>query len=476
MTQAHPPPKVLISGAGLGGLFFALLLEKADIPYHIYERAAVAKPLGATISLSAHIQPAFEQLGLLEDLDSIALPCKQIRLFDQQMNVMGDIDIATDHIQGYDPKLVHRPDLFNIMLRRVPAEKLSLNKGVIDFEQDEKGVTIRTSDGETHHGDILVGADGAYSVVRTKLFEQMEKEKKLPTEDKAGLWAGTVCLAGTTQSLDPEKFPILRDNKKCHFLNFLGERPYAWMAITLTNNKIAYIISEQLDDNASKDLPALRKKLLSPEAKEAFIKKVSGFSVKTYTDDNDRPEKLHTLGDLIEATDPETSGMVLLEEKMFKTWHHGRTVLLGDAVHKMHLASGMGCVNAMEDAVILTNCLYEIADGKEALTPERISEAFKDYREQRFNHANYQVQDANRRAQLAGGHKLIERITRWIILRLPKWLFVKLAMIEAGYRPQASFLPMVAAPPALVVDQQKPSKRFMEKQAKNDAKDKNAAE
>jgi 2-polyprenyl-6-methoxyphenol hydroxylase-like FAD-dependent oxidoreductase len=176
------------------------------------------------------------------------------------------------------------------------------------------------------------------------------------------------------------------------------------MAITLTNNKIAYIISEQLDDNASKDLPALRKKLLSPEAKEAFIKKVSGFSVKTYSDDNDRPEKLHTLGDLIEATDSETSGMVLLEEKMFKTWHHGRTVLLGDAVHKMHLASGMGCVNAMQDAVILTNCLYEIADGKEEVTSERISEAFKDYREQRFFHANYQIQDANRRAQLAGGH------------------------------------------------------------------------
>jgi hypothetical protein len=49
-------------------------------------------------------------------------------------------------------------------------------------------------------------------------------------------------------------------------------------------------------------------------------------------------------------------------------------------------------------------------------------------------------------------------------------------MIEAGYRPQASFLPVVAAPPALVVDQQKPSKRFMDKQAENDAKNKNAAE
>lgn len=42
----HLPPKVLISGAGLGGLFLAILLERAAIPYHIYERAAVAKPLG----------------------------------------------------------------------------------------------------------------------------------------------------------------------------------------------------------------------------------------------------------------------------------------------------------------------------------------------------------------------------------------------------------------------------------------------
>jgi len=45
MTE-HPPPKVIIAGAGLGGLFLAILLERARIPYHIYERAAVAKPLG----------------------------------------------------------------------------------------------------------------------------------------------------------------------------------------------------------------------------------------------------------------------------------------------------------------------------------------------------------------------------------------------------------------------------------------------
>lgn len=46
----HQPPKILIVGAGLGALFLAIALEKAGIPYHIYERAATVKPLGKLAS------------------------------------------------------------------------------------------------------------------------------------------------------------------------------------------------------------------------------------------------------------------------------------------------------------------------------------------------------------------------------------------------------------------------------------------
>jgi hypothetical protein len=40
------PPRVLIAGGGLGGLFLGILLEKAGIPYEIFERSAEIKPLG----------------------------------------------------------------------------------------------------------------------------------------------------------------------------------------------------------------------------------------------------------------------------------------------------------------------------------------------------------------------------------------------------------------------------------------------
>lgn len=50
-SQLPPPsdgknPNVLIVGAGMGGLVLALLLEKAGIPYQVYERSAEVRPLG----------------------------------------------------------------------------------------------------------------------------------------------------------------------------------------------------------------------------------------------------------------------------------------------------------------------------------------------------------------------------------------------------------------------------------------------
>lgn len=43
-------PKVLIVGAGIGGMTLGMLLTKAGIPFDIYERAAAVKPLGMLFS------------------------------------------------------------------------------------------------------------------------------------------------------------------------------------------------------------------------------------------------------------------------------------------------------------------------------------------------------------------------------------------------------------------------------------------
>jgi 2-polyprenyl-6-methoxyphenol hydroxylase-like FAD-dependent oxidoreductase len=80
----------------------------------------------------------------------------------------------------------------------------------MSFEQNNEGVMIRCSDNTTHHGDILVGADGAYSGVRQHLFKVLKKKKKFLRSDNVPLPFSTVCLVGQTEVLDPEVFPHLK--------------------------------------------------------------------------------------------------------------------------------------------------------------------------------------------------------------------------------------------------------------------------
>ncbi|KAF9935642.1 hypothetical protein BGZ65_003184 [Modicella reniformis] len=94
MREQHLPPKVLISGGGLAGLFLAILLERANIPYHIFERAPGVKPIGASLGLSPSILPAFDQLGLMEELGRISLPMTQLDLYKENLKLIGSIDVT----------------------------------------------------------------------------------------------------------------------------------------------------------------------------------------------------------------------------------------------------------------------------------------------------------------------------------------------------------------------------------------------
>jgi 2-polyprenyl-6-methoxyphenol hydroxylase-like FAD-dependent oxidoreductase len=70
---------------------------------------------------------------------------------------------------------------------------------------------VRCSDNSSYHGDILVGADGAYSAVRQNLYKSLKEDHKLPSSDDVSLPFGCVCLVGQTIPLDPEEFPHLKE-------------------------------------------------------------------------------------------------------------------------------------------------------------------------------------------------------------------------------------------------------------------------
>lgn len=110
---------------------------------------------------------------------------------------------------GYDYRLLSRPKLYDFLQAKVPAEKIHFNKKFVSSEETVDGITVHFADGTSHHGSIVVGADGAYSAVRRELLKTLKEMNILPPADDMELNIGYSCLVGTTDPVDPEKYPFV---------------------------------------------------------------------------------------------------------------------------------------------------------------------------------------------------------------------------------------------------------------------------
>ncbi|KAG0285670.1 hypothetical protein BGZ96_010122 [Linnemannia gamsii] len=211
---------------------------------------------------------------------------------------------------------------------------------VLSFQQNYEGVMLRFSDNTTLHGDILVGADG------------------------------------TTGPPDPAKYPTLLD-PACEnsFMNGDGSTPYTWVTFTVPGNRICWNVIVQLALDDVEDDQFMTSDW-APQQNKKMLESIRHFKTP-----------YGTMGDLFDESPVEGISKVYYEDMLFETWTHGRTVLIGDAAHKLLPSTGQGAVNAMQDAVILANCLYDI----KPTSFENIKVALKEYRDQRCDLVKVQL-------------------------------------------------------------------------------------
>jgi len=135
------------------------------------------------------------------------------------LSVSRSLDFRT----GYESVLFIRPELTQILLSRVPASKILLNKQVVDIDDnpEEELVTVHCADASSYKASILIGADGTYSNVRQSLYKTLGEKGVLPKDDTKELEVGFACIVGTTGPMDPEKYPVLKDDYG-HFDSIIG--------------------------------------------------------------------------------------------------------------------------------------------------------------------------------------------------------------------------------------------------------------
>ncbi|KAF9928057.1 hypothetical protein FBU30_002657 [Linnemannia zychae] len=414
-------PHVIIIGAGLAGtervasLTLAILLQKANIPYDIYEKSPETRNVGAALFLGPNLAPMFTQLGIMEEYIEKSKPCSTIRLFNEKREQDFVLDFSLLNIMaGYEGRLIPRKVMYDIILSQVPAERIHRGKRMLWMTQGENGVHCKFSDGSEVEGDILVGADGAYSAVRQSMYDRLKKDNKLSASDAKDLPFSCVSVAGYTGPLDPEKFTMLKEEQGSVINTRSFDKPYSWNIFAAKENKMCWSATLYLDEESSRVHNNFRSTDWGPEGAEEMCKEVRDFPICG-------GDGTLTLGDLIDQTPKDQMAKVMLEEKL-------------------HPAGGQGATMAFHDAVALANWINALPSTQ----VKDLDFAFKAYRHQRHAAA---IKAAFRSKQMCKFYgKANDRgaaIARYIFKNMPFWIW-KLSMINpAANRPQVSFLPFV---------------------------------
>ncbi len=191
--------KVLIAGAGVGGLTLALMLHKRGIESAIFEQASEIREVGVGINILPHAIKELAALDLLPELDAVGIRTQELHYISRLGQKVWSEKRGTDAGFDYPQFSIHRGRLQKVIFDAVVAK---LGPGAVrtgmklqGFIQDEGGVVAHFTDAkcglgsETVRGDVLVGADGIHSVVR----------RHFDPKQGAPCWQGLMLWRGATE-------------------------------------------------------------------------------------------------------------------------------------------------------------------------------------------------------------------------------------------------------------------------------------
>jgi 2-polyprenyl-6-methoxyphenol hydroxylase-like FAD-dependent oxidoreductase len=164
--------KILISGAGVGGLTLAYFLQKSGFEPIVIEKAASLRDGGYMIDFFSSGISVAEEMGIIDQLKERDHHSDIII----QQNEKGKKQFILN-MSGFRAsvkgKLFNflRTDLVDVLYRKVKEDvEIRFSTSIQSIIQDADKVTVAFEDGKQETFDLLVGADGLKSNVRTKVY------------------------------------------------------------------------------------------------------------------------------------------------------------------------------------------------------------------------------------------------------------------------------------------------------------------
>lgn len=374
--------RAIIIGGGIGGITTAIALQRVGIEAIVFERAEKIQEVGSGLPLWTNALRALHTLELSLLVETLGLSVTTGKVTDWRGNIL--IDVNTKELLqtlGIINMVVHRAELLAALLKVLDNRFLYLGATCIGFTQDATGVTAHFADGKDAHGDLLIGADGLHSHIRSQLFGASTPR-----------YAGYTCWRGIAHT-------SRRDIE-----TWAWGKGYQFGVTPMTHNR-AYWFAQRYAPEGEHDRPHGKK----------------GELLHLFHDWHD------PIPQIIEATEEhDILRNDVYEGKHLAHWSRGRVALLGDAAHAMTPNLGQGACMAIEDAVELASCL---AAGKD------ISTALHTYEMRRVRRANTIAHVAGmigRVVQLE--NPLLEKVRNVLIKEVPPHLALQQLLWVLDYQ------------------------------------------
>jgi FAD-dependent urate hydroxylase len=336
--------RALIIGGGVAGPVAAMALRQAGIDSVVYEAyAGGADDAGAFLTFASNGLDALRTIDAHHLVLSESFPTPRMTIQSGTGKHLGDVPNGGTLPDGTVSQTLKRADLYRALrdeaVRR--GARVEYGKRLVDAQTTPDGVVARFEDGTEAVGDLLIGADGIHSRTRRIIAPSAPGARYIPVLNIGG-YARNVRVQAELGT----------------FRMVFGKRAFFGYAVHPSGEVWWFANPPRANEPTGAELAAIG----TEQWREMLMDLFAG-------DDSPAVE-------IIRSTPGKLAGWATYDLPSVPTWHRGSLVIIGDAAHATAPSSGQGASMAIEDAVVLSRCLRDLPDTRQAFAAyERLRRA-----------------------------------------------------------------------------------------------------